>query len=55
MYYIKSASTFNTYFLQYLVRWNDLSGNERGELIYGGDKTYELSGKIKVRSWKDVG
>ncbi|MEP6793518.1 MAG: ATP-binding protein [Saprospiraceae bacterium] len=52
---IKSGSTFNTSFLQNLVRWNELSGNQGGELIYGGNKTYELSTKIKVKSWKDVG
>lgn len=52
---IKSGTTFNPAFLQNLQYWNSLAGLKGGELIYGGDKTYEVSGKITVRSWQDLG
>ncbi len=52
---IKSGSTFHSSFLHNISYWNKLSGKQGGELIYGGDKTFDVVGKIKVRSWKHVG
>ncbi|HQW25306.1 MAG TPA: ATP-binding protein [Saprospiraceae bacterium] len=51
---IKSGATFNNAFLKNLNYWNQLSGQQGGELIYGGDKSHPLPGKNKLVSWKDL-
>lgn len=51
---IKASHTYNDEFLKNINYWNKLSGNKTGKLIYGGDKSFELPGKMTVQSWKEV-
>ena len=51
---IKASQTFNNEYLKNIHYWNSLSGNKNGMLIYGGDKSFELPGKMTVQSWKEI-
>lgn len=51
---IKSGNTFQKSFVANIVQWNALSENKGGEVIYGGDKSFDLPQKIKVTSWSDL-
>jgi len=51
---IKASTTFSRDYLKNIVYWNGLSGNKGGMLVYGGDKSYQLSGKIALKAWDDL-
>jgi uncharacterized protein len=51
---IKASHTFHADYLKNINYWNGLSGNKTGTIIYGGDKSFELTDKIRVQSWKEI-
>jgi uncharacterized protein len=51
---IKAAHTFQPGYLKHIHYWNGLSGNKSGVVIYGGDKSFDLPGSIKIISWKEI-
>jgi uncharacterized protein len=51
---IKASHTYNAEYLKNIKYWNGLSGNKTGMLIYGGDKSFDLPDKLKVKSWKEI-
>lgn len=51
---IKAGQTFNESFLKSMGYWNNISGNDGGILIYGGDHNYKRSDKIQVTGWQNI-
>jgi hypothetical protein len=51
---IKASNTFFRDYLRNIMYWNGLSGNKGGMLVYGGDKSYQLTGKIALKGWEDL-
>ena len=49
---IKVGMTLNMNFLDGLTYWLDLSGEQKGMLIYGGDSDATVH-NITVKSWKN--
>ncbi len=52
---IKSAHTFNESHVKNIVRWNKLTGNAGGVLLYDGESEMVRSDKIVVRNWRNYG
>ena len=51
---IKASQTFHTEYFKNINYWNRLSGNKTGRLVYGGDKSFELPGKMSIQSWREI-
>ena len=51
---IKSGKTLNSDFFKNLKYWMNLSGTEKGMLIYAGDFEQEKSDGIKVINWRSL-
>lgn len=50
---IKSSKTFHSHFLKNIEYLNDLQSGKKGELIYGGEDSYQFK-DIKITSWSAI-
>ncbi|MBK9013685.1 MAG: ATP-binding protein [Saprospiraceae bacterium] len=52
---IKSGQTITSEYFKGLDFWGQLTGNQGGTVIYGGDDQQIRSKGIQVRSWREIG
>jgi predicted AAA+ superfamily ATPase len=51
---IKSGKTINSEFFKNLIYWIKLSGNNKAQLLYGGDQYQKYSSGIEVKNWRSL-
>jgi predicted AAA+ superfamily ATPase len=51
---IKSGKTINSEFFKNLIYWMKLSGNNKAQLLYGGDQYQKYSSGIEVKNWRSL-
>jgi len=50
---IKSGQTVQSDYFKNIDYWNELSGEERAVVLYGGDQTQQRSDGTRVVNWRD--
>jgi predicted AAA+ superfamily ATPase len=51
---IKSGKTINSEFFKNLIYWMKLSGNNKAQLLYGGNQYQKYSSGIEVKKWRSL-